>query len=1072
MNLTYAERENLLAMLTESKKSPKDDPQLLATATAWATRHLEAPGLRGVIAADIAMLSGFLARANSTDETAKIARAGLHIILQLDLQTKSERLKYPRYVGSYALNLIRQINNAALLQSPLSLTTEEKERALEMFRCYQTEETQVRDLALVRASRLVTESIQALIGGGCLQRFKRNVDFLCSIVDTHPLTSASYSVARAGLRYVTECDDVISDSLGLVGFLDDNFIVQQAVDFIHGGREPWLPLIEETFASWPFLYRLIWQQDGVSTPISEFLALNSSLLCPALRRFQVNKCAIIGLPQLGPIPALLALISSLGAILNESLDNGEGLSYQIGQRVKVDNSAIRTFAGFKEHGAVQLFGLARERTKGGHTTSSVEWLPVSDLHRLCPIDEKFVPRGRFATTIGKSDGIVPPLERVTGRIQGTGVVESAPQTILVAPVTESKSYVESLAIFGAPVCEILPVGYLSRSGEVEVWGGRSSSTRPALLIVPDLDRACEYFEDNKDRVGSVIVQTDGANLNRAASLSRLKSQGAHLTVVQKSSELPLERGDGDAVLQWSEEDLKALSWPDVGGVGDAYSSVSGFERRLQRSCNHELKVQTIVLREVSEAYEAIELFKVEARPDDPALVREHLSLMWSCFTALMRLPVALQKAPMSLQHIEAKLQLLRQSLQGVCPFNRNAAVALSMAIESIVALKGTLYETNPKEKFIRDILIGDRKARLVSASSSVGELVCSGLSLATGDGETDIHYVFPGWLSRTRMRQAVERPLLNPATLVLYGIETRWYHSAVQEWREERVRRRENFKAQGILPEKFVEALTNQSADSHTVSPDPNVEYEAILEDQRMRQVLRAVGQDIGVQDTSAVPVIFENGWALLTSNYVCRVVAPSLSDNKDESFLKLDEKVVDDLVAGDRVLFVEGSSRDVLRDAVDVDLAPEKRTLATLWRKALLEYVSACNLSPADVHNRLFEGGISVSTHAVRNWLEDDSMTAPLHYRRDIPIIAAITGDRELLQKLDKCIEAVSVVRSAHLKAGRELARRALHDAKNSGQFVSVSGARVVVGRVVKVGPESILVGRTQVNRYMESQQ
>jgi hypothetical protein len=1069
MDLTYAERANLLVMLTESGKSPDGDSQLLATATAWATRNLDAPGLRGVVAADIAMLSGFLARANPMDETAKIARAGLCIILESELQTQPEHLKFPRYVGSYALNLIRQRNNAGLLQSPLRLTAEEKHQAMEMFRGYQTEGSQVRDLGLVRAARQVTESIQPLIGGGLLQRFKRNVDALCNIVDKDPVTSGNYSIARAGLRYVTECDDVINDSLGLVGFLDDNFIVQQAVDLIHGERQPWVPLIEETFASWPFLYRLVWEQDGVSTPISEFLALNSSLLCPSLRRFQVGACVVIGLPQLGPMPALLAVISSLGSILNDSSRNGGGPSYQLGQRVKVDNSAIRTFAGLREHGEVRLFGLARERTKQGHTASSVEWLPMSDLYRLSPVDEKFVPRGRFVTSIGRSDGIVPPLEQVTGDIQGTGVVERVPQTVLVAPLNQSASCLETLSIFGAPVLEVVPVGHLSRRGEIDVWAGRSSSLRPALLIVPDLDSACEYFEANKEKVGSIIVQTEGANLNRAASLNRLKAQGAHLTVLQKISDLPNLPQDGDAVLQWSDHDFKALTWPEGGDAEDSYNSVSAFERRLQVSITHKLTVQTVALNEVTEAYDAIELFKVEANPDDPDLVGEYLGLMWSCFTALMRTPVALQKAPLSLQRIEEKLQILCQPSQGVGPFNRNAAVALSIVNESLVAFKRALFETNPKEELLRAVFAVDREARLVLANSTTVESGCFGLPLASGDIDAVEHHVFPGWLSRTRMRQAVEPPLLNPATLVLYGIETKWYHTAVQEWGKERVLRRDRFRAQGVLPENFVEALSSSLDQSPRILPDPNAEYEAITEQQRMRQVLRVVGQGIGVGDISALPVFFENGWAVLTPGYVCRVVAPSQTDYKGESSFTLDEKVVGDLVVGDRVLFIEGSARDVLRDAVDVDLAPEKRSLATLWRKALLQYASSCNLSVADVHARLAEAGVGVSAQAVRNWLEDDNITAPLQYRRDIPIIAAVTGDRELLQKLDKCTEAVSVVRSAHLKAGRELARRALHEAKNTGEFVSVSGARVVVATVVNVGSESILVGRAQVNRYME---
>jgi hypothetical protein len=91
------------------------------------------------------------------------------------------------------------------------------------------------------------------------------------------------SLARGALSYLACEDDVIDDRLGLVGYLDDNFVVQTAVDLIEPGRVPSLDLLDSITEVWPFVNRCMLNESGAAYPLSEFLMVNSALSCDQLR---------------------------------------------------------------------------------------------------------------------------------------------------------------------------------------------------------------------------------------------------------------------------------------------------------------------------------------------------------------------------------------------------------------------------------------------------------------------------------------------------------------------------------------------------------------------------------------------------------------------------------------------------------------------------------------------------------------------------------------------------------------------------------------------------------------------
>src|SRR5207248_376395 len=94
------------------------------------------------------------------------------------------------------------------------------------------------------------------------------------------------------------------------------------------------------------------------------------------------------------------------------------------------------------------------------------------------------------------------------------VPPNLPQVVVVTPVGLAKRTAESVSLFGHRLCDTVPMGSLSASRDICHWSARFGSTRPAVLVVPDLDRACEYVEGEGDRVALTVADASGHNAGR------------------------------------------------------------------------------------------------------------------------------------------------------------------------------------------------------------------------------------------------------------------------------------------------------------------------------------------------------------------------------------------------------------------------------------------------------------------------------------------------------------------------------------------------------------------------------
>ncbi len=236
------------------------------------------------------------------------------------------------------------------------------------------------------------------------------------------------------------------------------------------------------------------------------------------------------------MPLLLGFFASLGEMFAARQRGGAALPFEVGQKVVLDGKAY-TFEGCQMIQGQMKLGVGRTRKERGQLLRSIQWMSIDQLGRLVPAGSDRSVRGRLAVAdsgqqpLNALDYLFLSAEPVT-------VPPDLPQVVVVTPVGVSREASEAISLFGQRLCDALSIGHLAPSGEVVPWSARFGATRPAVLIAPDLDRACEYVEEAEDAVTLTVVDASGQNAGRLASLNRLLTVGGRVLVAVPEAGLP------------------------------------------------------------------------------------------------------------------------------------------------------------------------------------------------------------------------------------------------------------------------------------------------------------------------------------------------------------------------------------------------------------------------------------------------------------------------------------------------------------------------------------------------------
>jgi uncharacterized membrane protein YkvA (DUF1232 family) len=1107
-HLSFADRENLLETIRKLSGEEFDVDCLLKMTGDWACSLKPKFGFEQALLRNVMQLSNYLRLHRTETDIATIASGAINFIVK-DQQTPTSGTDQNNsttddldefqalgkaFVASYAVHEISMRFGTPVSYHPPTITKDEQVLAEDIFE--KLSSVNGCDSTLVLHVHEKLEQIEELTSCGFLKRLATNALALVEVLTAPDRPDEDKVCARGALRYLLEKDDAIKDELGLVGYLDDLFILQTAVELTSPQREPLIELLDRVVGVWPFLNMLTLDDGSGPRPASEFAILNSALSCRKLRSVDTMNTLLIA-PETGPIALLIGFVSTLGLAHESGVRKLTEESFNPGQKVLVDYEAVAIFEGFDTLGdGRRMFKLRKNRTERGEKNlGSITYWPMSDLRRIVPVDSKRDTRGNIDWTHRNKETAICGLEFLFNGPNRADVHAISKQVIVVMPTTLAADFCSKTLLYGQPIKEVVPIGQISADGEsTERWTVRFGTQTPVLLFASDLDTACVYAQDHRDEIEHIIIDVTGRNREKHASIKRLNRLRIPCLLIvseRTENEIELAKHNDLSVWEWEGKDLEALVWPELFDAS-LTGSIAKFESKVRATSSARPTIEKITLPVVGETYKTFcslrrlaKRREVNGLPELDTIVAE----AFFAITHLMRCATALEEDSPVVASIEDRLQKINSSIESsnyLSESERTAATHLAACIEKFLR---QLVEHNPKVAALSsilsryplaDILCPDARL-LIDLQLAFKSRPNRILATLASDETFSNGLILTGWFKQSRMSTILSPPIADPMVLLLYDVECRW-HQQFSHQRHVMRQSRTGLKGRStIFP-----SMQGWKKPSPPDGPQQEVDVElddygqiqSEIDDGFRTRILDQVRTGNSEADTEARMIVFSGGFfGLFTESYRLNVVTHLLdgSITGDDETAKVRTAAAKELVIGDQVVF-RPKSRDLIREVADTLLKPGQREMAGLWQTALRSFKERCGLTDEMVCRKLQAAGCKAGDPAIRNWINYDGMIAPQQYETDLRIIAEVTGDTTLSSNFDEVIDAIKHVRRAHQQlAPRVIAKQVRSNAakivrdEHAGQAVVLLDDDLVLVRVVETASEILTVKYASANRLIE---
>lgn len=1100
--LSHADRAailNIVEQLGESK-GQLTDAQLIRAASDVLLNTKLHTGFEHVLARDTVSLCNYL-RASEDVDVRRSARAALRYLVQRDdyWPDSSPEVGFQddAYVLALTLNQIQRATGLSTIYDAPELTEAERREAdlkLEQFLGHPL----CSDIELIRHAEQFRQDVAHVATSGFLGRMCRHVGLLVSELQM-PTSSEAGTWTRAALSYLASPDDIIPDSLGIVGYVDDWYVLDIVVGMLKSRTDPWLSLLKEAVNNWPFLNWLVVGENGSRVPLSEYMIANIALTMQQLQPGISRSLAGISVPVAGPVPVLAAFAAGLGVTHLAAQSSPATLAFEPGQKVLVDGKKIAVFGGFQGDGGQRKFKLIQHRMDRGTKVESAVWWPEKHLSRLRPADGKRTTRGRLIFSEFRNTAPISAVDRLFHFDAPIQFTDSARRIILVAPIGECQKITSELSVFGEKLHEVIPWGHIDSEGDVESWSHHWGSTRPVVIVAPSLDKAREYLETTESHEFSLlIVHGRGSLAHQAVSLRRLSRDDVPVCVFTRDRDhLDLELLDkaGCELFEWEPADIRELSWVKQERSVD-HGPIRSFEHRIVTSAESKPELQRLELPAATNTFDLIrQLRQLGSQREDLRELQAFLAASQNLMCRLLQTIVPLagcEELNREISNTIDELNAITYATLYLSPQERALCGQIKRAFE---LWRDALSEHNPKATAIADLLRDNPGLVLVCHDATAAQYAMSywatragGERLSAmacpGEAEEGVmeHVVIAGWLGAGRMPTLLQPPLSEKMTLLLYDIEARWYGGFQRVIEKARRQRQSRSKREAFLGPKgkqpIVKPTPSEIADEDSTYVELASLDQMMMNYRRQYAVERAGAAGSEEPEVEAQVLWFTDGsHAFLTDSYKAKSVTHLLNGtlSKDESD-KASVRLVPrgEVSVGDRLLFYRGSDGDAIRVVADQLLPPGRRRVAGLWRDALRCYRDNKGLSIMGVWRKLKEAGCTHQPLTVNHWLEDEDMIGPRDaHDHELQIIAEVTQDRELIARMQDCDEAIRDVWGAHLTASNRLAKLVL--SRMACQLASRRDAlmelevSVVVAQVAEVDDTLVRVRRSLSNRLLE---
>lgn len=1106
--MTLSDRDWLLQTLAEFGEQPASVDELLQASEDWSLRLNTNHGVERAMLTHLTQIANHLRLHPDDPEISLIARGAIRFLVsneavkerfesqddEPDGQLEWFEMRSKAFIASYAASEIAARLGEPATFHPPAITDEERLLAEAIFERLSAAEGC--DERLISNVRQEIDQTETMTRSGFMRRLKLNAEALVKVLENPQRSDDDKTCARGALRYLVEDEDAINDNLGLVGYLDDLFILQTAVDLISPVREPLIELLDRVVGVWPFLNMFSLDDGGGSRAASEFAIINAALSCKQLQSNDAINTVLIS-PETGSIATVVGLVAALGMAHEAGLRELCEETFVPGQKVLVDYEAVAEFDGFESVEGRRRFRLRGQSTDRGQRLGAIHSWPISDLHRLVPVNHKRVVRGEIGRRKRNERTRLSSLDILFCGPNRADLHAISKQIVVVTPTTVAAEFCKSTLLHDQPVQDVVPVGQIAADGEETAsWSSRFGTQKPVLLFASDLDVACSYVQDHREDIEIVIIDATGRNREKHASIKRLNHLKVPCLFVSServANETELAEHDDLSVWEWSSDDLDAVIWPETSsGAGE--SQIATFEARIKSTSVVKPTVEAVKLPIVDATYAAFCTLQRLARqryPERLPSLDEIVTQGFFATTRLMRCCTELTPESSSIFEVRKRVDAMSANADSSNFLSDTERSAVFKLVAQITTLQTELLHENPKHSALRQLIkthpgiaIYYPDNRLLSSlTKQLSDSPNRVISTLSPDETFPDGLLIPGWFKRSRMAAALSPPIANPMVLILYDCERRWHRQFADHRTTVRNERRRLKGRTAIFPKitGWIKPPEDAPPTESEVADVEDIEVtQAEIDEGFRNRVYDRVSAGEADADTKARLILFAGGiYGLFTDNYRLNVVTHLLdaNDNNNDEKAAVRLTAAKDVGIGDKIVF-RPKSRDLIKEVADELIEEGQRELSGLWRSALRSFMDQHHVLDDAMCSKLQSAGCKSQSQAIGNWIHDDDMIAPQQYRTDVPIIAQVTADNELTDKLDQVIEAIRCVRSAHQqKAPRVIAQRIRQKAATIVRHEAVEESVVQLGddlllvSVAEKASKPVPVKYTMANRLMEDE-
>ncbi|MEQ8246203.1 MAG: DUF1232 domain-containing protein [Alphaproteobacteria bacterium] len=870
-----------------------------------------------------------------------------------------------------------------------------------------------------------------------LRSIEQKIDYLFETAQTPD--ASKRRTALAALLYLAEEQDVVPDDLGILGLLDDLYVVEWAYATVRG-ETGWLSILESKLAQWPFVETIFFRDEAGDFDIGRYGQHVISAGLSSL--FEKGNEPVLVLREAGPLPILLAFYAAIHLLREAS--STQPPEYAAGQSIFVGDEVDRFKAiylqpaelGRRRRHRVQVaqrgsIHLHDDTLRYNSTAANTPHKSLSKGNEIQSWEKNRRP-SVLAHELGRSRYVRP---------------NSA--IFLLTQRNRLDHFIREMEPLGHKATALINFVRVDDVGKVSPMG--TSTSAPLIYCCADSSAVVDLVRNPPDGIASWSIVCDGARTSFDL-VSALTSENlvAPFCVVA-------ELKDREAIQQLQREanlDIRFLEETDVdvpfppassAAASTKFSTIRRFFERQGLFTLAKEEVHLVPNRSLEKLFNRMEEFRQEGKfaPEVQSLLAE----VWALAKKMLSSPVA---ADGHIDGAEEDVARIRSFCKSLAPYTPLAKEFDEILGENDLLHRGKdgiirrLIENAPARGVSAVLCSTHRAARTYQKLAEVGDAPSNTKWLSLDEVRLNApleRLIVPGWIDRNTARDLYYNRYASHLDFVFFPFEQRWNERAIgaaERWAHRLLEQTERQlskaasaaahtrRGKKTLWQKKPPRRRERGQTIAEGVSENDVPILDVLEARTIEAVREHAARSGGVerQNVEAELVILERGcFTFLFPNG--EVIDLSGFDEAENGLGSASLRKVRDLAQGARLAFPKSGTRDLIDLKADAFLPDPvgTRALSSLWKRALNRCLERDSSLPKQLSIHLAENGEGRTEGTIRLWAQDNTGTiAPRNWKRVIPLLSDFLNDAELKDNHENVLSAVDLMYRARSDAARSL--------------------------------------------------